>query len=360
MKVPSFPTEPWIIAEIGTSHNGSLDKAYQLIEAAAASGADCIKFQLVYADEIIHPASGEVPLPGGMIPLYQRFKELEQPSDFFFKLKEFTESLNLDFLCSPFGIKSARILKDMEVRWMKIASPELNHLPLLKEVAQYEIPVLLSTGVSRLTDIEKALEIIGKNGILLHCITAYPAPEEEFNLKLIPSLHGIFGVPTGISDHSLDPILVPLLSTILGAKVIEKHFTLDKKDSGLDDPTALNPAEFEHMVSAVKKAKSNEPALTISYLKEQYGSERIDLILGDGVKRLANSEKQNYLRTNRSLHALTKINAGEKLTETNCALLRTEKTLRVGLAPEFLALVLGKTVKKTIPDGEGIRWEDLL
>jgi len=419
---------PIILAEIGTSHGGDLGKAKELISAAAESGADGAKFQLVYAEEILHPKSGFVDLPGGRVPLYDRFKELERPEEFYAALKEETEARGMWFVCSPFGIRSARILHQIGTKVIKIASPELNHYPLLEEVSTYPVSLLVSTGVSTLGDIERALAVLregipsgharegkhtrtagytanggqadhaeaegharngggagdreqaghaeagGRRGglakttfpplTLLHCITAYPAPEEEYNLSLLPNLKGIFGVAVGVSDHSRDPVLVPVLSVLEGSRVIEKHFTLDSKGAGLDDPIALDPGEFHTMVLEVRSAflevRAGRRAHVVEALEARYGKERVFKVLGDGVKRLAPSEIDNYSTTNRSIHATRDLKAGEVLTEDNCALLRTEKNLKPGLRPELFKVVLGKRVVRDVESGEGIQWEDIL
>lgn len=353
--------KPFIIAEIGTAHQGSLKKAEQLIKAASEAGADCAKFQVVFADEIIHPLTGTVPLPGGDTPLYEVFKNLEQNQSFYKELKKMTESKGMTFMASPFGSKSASILQNIGSEIFKIASPELNHFPLLEQVHSFGKKIILSTGVSTLGDIEKALEITGReNTSILHCITAYPAPPEQYNLKLIPLYKQLFGVQTGISDHSTDPFLVPLLSTALGASIIEKHFTLSNKTDGLDDPIALNPKDFSLMVEKIRSTELWEAEKIINHLKNEYSISLIDKILGTGEKKLAPSEKENYGRTNRSVHALIPLKIGTIITESNCALLRTEKKLKPGISPLFYREIMGKTVKKEIADGEGIQWHDLL
>ena len=351
----------FIIAEIGTAHRGDLGKAEKLIKAAAQCGADCAKFQVVFADEIIHPLTGSVPLPGGDTPLYEVFKDLERDLSFYKKLKEITEAYKLSFLASPFGLKSAAILKEIGSDKFKIASPELNHYPLLKEVKSYNREIILSTGVSTLGDIEEALNITGRDKVsILHCITSYPAPPEEYNLNLIPLYKQIFGVPVGISDHSKDPLLVPLLSTALGASIIEKHFTLSNNTDGLDDPIALNADNFKRMVAAVRNAEDHSSDEIIRSLKKEHSNELIDKIMGTGEKVLAPSERENYLRTNRSVHALEELETGTILDTQNCALLRTEKILKPGISPLYFDEILGKSVKNHIDNGEGIQWHDLL
>ena len=355
----------FVIAELGTSHGADAAKAGELIDAAAEAGADCIKFQIVYAREILHPNTGEVTLPGGKIRLYDRFRELELDPSFFADLKEKVEKKGLVFLCTPFGLQSAKELKALGPQCVKIASPELNHSALLKEIASYKLPTLLSTGVSKLGDIEEALSIFGENSTatgslcLLHCVTAYPAPERDYNLRVLENLASIFGVSVGISDHSLDPCLIPALGTAMGASVIEKHFCLSRTDPGLDDPIALPPADFVRMVQAVRRAEKETRETTLEAMCDEYSSDFVESVLGDGIKRLAPSELANYERTNRSIHALRDIAEGELIREDMFASLRTEKILRPGLPPSWEEQIIGRKARTFIPAGEGIRFEDI-
>jgi len=355
---------PLIIAELGTSHNGDIKKAKLLIDAASSSGAGCIKVQMVYADEILHPNTGEVPLPGGKIRLYDQFKALETPVEFYSEIKEYAESKGLLFLCTPFGLKSAKLLREIQPKIVKIASPELNFTGLLEEIAGWNLPVLLSSGVSRLSDIENAVEIFENlreraSVCLLHCVTSYPAPETDYNLRVLPSLSAIFGVSVGVSDHSSDPELVPALAVAMGAAVIEKHFCLSKTDGGLDDPIAQPPEEFSRMAVAIRRAAEAGAQETIAYYSRERGEDFVSQILGNGVKKLAPSEKANYRLTNRSIHALRDIAAGERLKEGDYACLRTEKLLRPGLEPCWEKVIEGRTIRNFIPAGEGIRFEDI-
>ena len=349
-----------VIAELGTSHGGDPVKAGELIEAAAEAGADCIKFQIVYAGEILHPKTGEVLLPGGRISLFDRFKALEMPPSFYAEMKKRVEKKGLIFLCTPFGLQSARDLRALEPKCVKIASPELNYTTLLKEVSSYKLPTLLSTGVSKLKDIEEALAVMNENDVcLLHCVTSYPAPEKDYNLRVLGNLSAIFGVPSGISDHSLDPYLVPVLGTAMGAAVIEKHFCLSRNENGLDDPIALPPASFTQMVKAVRQAEKAGPNETLDVMRRERGEELVESVLGDGIKRLAPSELANYERTNRSIHALRDIAEGEVIEKEMIATLRTEKNLRPGLPPAWEEQIIGRKARTNIPAGEGIRFEDI-
>ena len=354
----------FIIAETGTSHNGSLERAERLIEAAAFAGADCVKTQIVFADEIIHPNTGEVELPGGSIRLYDRFRDIEQDFDFYLRMKELTESAGLEFLASPFGAKSLEWLLELGCSAIKIASPELNHFPLLKLAAESGKQLYLSTGVSKLADIEAALAVTGKENVaLMHCITSYPAPEDEYNLRVIPTLSARFGIPAGVSDHSTDPVIVPAAATAMGACCIEKHITISNEDGGLDDPIALRPEQFREMAEAVRRTEDliyeSGATAALQNLEEQYGNERIKRVLGSGRKDLAASEEPNYGRTNRSVHALFELPAGTILSYENTALLRTEKKLRPGIRPEFYDNIIGKKLIATVKSGEGITEEDL-
>jgi sialic acid synthase SpsE len=370
---------PRIVAEIGTAHDGDLSRARELIAAAAEAGADTAKFQLVRADEILHPFAGNVELPGGSVPLYERFQALERPDSFYGRLMEVCEEHGLRFLCTPFGAASATTLRTLGVEEFKIASPELNHIPLLRQIAGYQRPVILSAGVATVQDIAEAIDTVtaiqdSAAVTILHCITAYPAPEEEYNLRVLPALRRTFGVATGVSDHSLDPVLVPALATVMGATMIEKHITLSRRDAGLDDPIALEPGQFRRMVTEVSEISvlldeaRRESTLEFhrkrieieDALKEQYGEARVERVLGTGIKELAPSEERNYGFTNRSIHALRDVREGAPLTVENMAILRSEKNLTPGLHPRFWETILGRRAVRPICSGCGIGWDDLL
>jgi len=350
------------VAEIGTGHGGNMGRAKELVDAARESGADVAKFQLVYADEILHPDTGMVVLPGGPVRLYDRFRELEVGIEFYAELSRYCKSVGLGFLCTPFGLRSARELKGLAPEWIKIASPELNHFPLIRETASYGVPLILSSGVSRLADIERALEAAAAapERILLHCVTSYPATEEEYNVRVLEHLARLFGVRVGISDHSLDPVLVPVLAVACGACMIEKHITLSRQDPGLDDPVALDPALFARMVHEVRRFESASAERVIAELAAEYGEDRVNRILGNGKKELAPAERANYSRTNRSIHYMRSMRQGETIGTNDVALLRTEKVLTPGLSPEFLDTIIGARVTRDVENGAGARWDDLL
>lgn len=368
-----------IIAEIGTSHEGSREKAFSLIDAAAEAGADAIKFQWVYADEILHPDTGFVELPTGKIPLYQRFRQLECDKSFYRELLDYTHKKGCKFCCSPFGLKSLGELLEINPDFVKVASPELNHYKMLEALRDYRqaqknsgkemIPVIISSGVSKLCDIEKALDILGTDGVsFLHCVTSYPAPEKDYRLGSMEALGRIFGIEYGVSDHSLDPMLVPSLCAALGGTIVEKHFTLSKKTSGLDDPVALEPEEFALMVhalgqtQALMKRYGRERGLNevVKQFSESFPEDQLKAMLFDCKKELAPSESANYGRTNRSLHFMRDMKKGEKIGPDDIAVLRTEKVLSVGISPAFYDMMMGAELCRDAENGEGLQFSHVI
>ena len=346
---------PLTIAEIGTSHNGSIQKARNLIDAAAEAGARAVKFQIVYADEILHPNTGYVDLPTGKIPLYERFKSLELPISFYKELAEYSRSKKLLFSASPFGLRSAEELAALKPDFIKIASPELNYVQLLKYCANFNSPMILSSGVSILKDIEKAVSFLRSENkdlplALLHCITSYPAPEKEYNISVIKNLSRIFGIACGVSDHSLDPILVPALTLAAGGFIIEKHICLSRKEEGLDDPVALEPDMF----------KKTYDEIIDGLTKLNYSLELINEVIGSGEKKLSPAESKNYGRTNRSIHYLHDLKKGDVLTDKDIAVLRTEKILSPGEAPEMFDRFIGAVLQRAVKFGEGLLIQDFL
>ena len=301
----------------------------------------------------------------------------------------------MKFFCSPFGLKSLEELVEIQPDGIKIASPEVNHFPMLKKISSSakDVPVIISSGVSKLGDLEKALDVLSniKDITLLHCITFYPAPEDEYNVLCVKTLHDIFGVATGISDHSLDPVLVPVLTTAFGGTMIEKHITLSKKTDGLDDPVALEGEQFAQMVHAVHQteailerykkeelascsqlgfidscSKKKDLVLTaaqneiIKQLSSEYGKEKVFAVLGNGVKKLAHIEIQNYGRTNRSLHYMKDMKKGDVVSSNDISVLRTEKVLTPGISPEYYGTVLGSVLQKDVASGSGVQFEDFI
>lgn len=366
-KLFSSQEQMLIIAEIGTGHNGSIQKAKELIAAAKESGADAVKFQIVYADEILHPDTGFVELPTGRIPLYERFKDLECSIDFYAELAHYTQQQGLLFAASAFGIRSADELRQLNPAFVKIASPELNHFPLLARAASFRLPVILSSGVSRLSDIERALDYLDTQGLppdmraLLHCVTAYPAPETDYNTAVLQSLSALFNVPVGISDHSLDPAAVPIAGLLSGACILEKHICLSRTDAGLDDPVALEPAQFSRMTRIIRQLTGlPQDKLLAAAAEYGYSTAFLQQIIGSGEKKLAPAEKNNYGKTNRSLHYLKDMAAGTVLHAEDIGILRTEKNLSAGEAPDMLHHFIGAVLQNAVKSGDGATLGDII
>ena len=366
-KLFSSQEQMLIIAEIGTGHNGSIQKAKELIAAAKESGADAVKFQIVYADEILHPDTGFVELPTGRIPLYERFKDLECSIDFYTELAHYTQQQGLLFSASAFGLRSADELRQLNPAFVKIASPELNHFPLLARAASFRLPVILSSGVSRLSDIERALDYLNTQGLppdmraLLHCVTAYPAPETDYNTAVLQSLSALFNVPVGISDHSLDPAAIPIAGLLSGACILEKHICLSRTDAGLDDPVALEPAQFSRMTRIIRQLTGlPQDKLLAAAAEYGYSTAFLQQIIGSGEKRLAPAEKNNYGKTNRSLHYLKDMAAGTVLHAEDIGILRTEKNLSAGEAPDMLHHFIGAVLQNAVKSGDGATLGDII
>lgn len=354
-----------LIAEAGTAHNGDLVYARELIDVAAEAGAAYIKFQYVIANEILHKKTPPILLFDAEVNLYERFVRLEQGPAFYAELVEYAKSKQIDFLCTPFGIKSAQYLLDIGLASFKIASPELNHFPLLTFINRHQLPVFISTGLAYLSDIEESLGYLNQCATtLLHCVTSYPAPEEDYALSCIPHLSALFSVAVGCSDHSLDCLIIPLLAQYYGASHLEKHITLSRQGKGLDDPIAITPPELNTLCQEsrelTERLDSEGPAASMRYLEDRFTKERIQRASGTGSYKLSPQEKKTYYTSRRSILALTTIEAGQHISEKNCAVLRAEQNGLPGLHPRYLNVVLGKIARKPIHPGEGITWDAFL
>lgn len=344
-----------VIAEMGLSHCCDLQKACDLALAAKNSGADSVKTQIIFAHELLHPAVENI--PSGEKTLFDFFADFQCGFDFFFQLKNYCDEIGIAFSASVFGFQSWDFLQRLQPCYCKVASPELNHIPLLQEIGKREdIPVILSVGLSKLSDIERALECLSEKQkkVLLHCVVAYPATEENYNLRLIKTLGKVFALPVGLSDHSLHPYLLPSLAVAMGAVVIEKHFCLSKLHDGPDDAMALNPDEFRLMTDKIRWAESTSPHEVVAVLGKEFGNERVEKILGSGKKIHSPDEARSYGRTNRSIHFMKDKKAGEKILIDDIAVLRTGGKLSVGISPEFFREVHGAVLKRDAKSGDGL------
>jgi N-acetylneuraminate synthase/N,N'-diacetyllegionaminate synthase len=322
------PDEPcFVIAEAGVNHNGEVALAKQLIDGAVAAGADAVKFQtwvtelLVTQDAPLAKYQAETSQDASQFELLRR---LELSYDVFRDLKEHADRAGILFFSTPDEEQSADFLESLDVALFKIGSAEVTNLPLLKHIAAKRRPTILSTGMSGIGDVERAVAVFrdARNDalVLLHCVTSYPADPRDCNLRAMATMAAAFDVPVGFSDHTLTET-VPVAAVALGACVIEKHLTLDRSMSGPDHRASFDVEQFTSMVAAIRAAES---------------------ALGDGVKRPVASEAGNRNVVRRSIVLARDVAAGEPLAETDLVLRRHG----AGLEPEFLSLIVGRRLKK--------------
>lgn len=315
----------FIIAEAGVNHNGDMRLAHKLIESAHAAGADSVKFQSFVADDLVTSSAPKARYQvettkdsGGQ---YEMLKSLELTTDQQAELKTHCEQLGILYLCTPYETKSIDMLDRLGVAAYKIASTDTTNIPFLRYVAKKGKPVILSTGLSSLGEVEAAVEALRSGGlvenlILLHCTSEYPAPVAEVNLRAMLTMQQAFSCPVGFSDHTPGVGASPW-AVAAGAVLIEKHFTLDRNMAGPDHRASLEPDELAELVQTVRQ---------------------IALALGDGVKRPMPSEIPNKLRMQKSLVARQHIPAGTLITEAHL----TCKRPATGLLPSWFDRVVGK------------------
>jgi pseudaminic acid synthase len=326
----------YIIAELSANHNNDVQLALNTIEAMASSGANAVKVQTFTADAMTLdlPSSDFMTRPDSAWAgqkLYDLYSKGALPYDWHPQLKAHANALGLDFFSSPFDLKAVDLLEELEVPAYKIASLEINHIPLIDKVAKTGKPVILSTGVASVEDIDLAVKTIRKyhNDIaLLKCTTAYPTLPEESNLLHIQSLISTFGVIGGLSDHSMSPF-IPAVAVANGAKIIEKHFILDRKKGGIDSHFSLEPHEFKQMVAGVRETEK---------------------ALGSKVYEL-NDKGRNARRSMRSIYVTEDIKAGQSFSDKNIGVIRPG----YGLHPKYYYKVLGKTAVIDIKKGTPLK-----
>lgn len=326
----------FIIAEISANHNNSLDITKKTIDAIASTGANAVKVQTYTADSLTLDVDNEYfgPRKEGLWKgrtLYDLFTEGSLPYEWHAELKEYTESKGLIFFSTPFDINAVDFLDSLDVPIFKIASPEITDVPLIRHVASKNKPVIISTGMASEEDIRLAIETcraVGNHNItLLKCTSEYPAPPEMANLLTIPDMKQRFGVEVGLSDHTMGST-VPVAAVALGARVIEKHFILDRSLGGPDAAFSMEPDEFKQMVDAVHEAFAALGAVTYE-LSERNRARRRSLFVAEDIK------------------------AGELLTEKNIRSVRPG----VGLHPKYYNEVLGKKALVDLPKGTPLSWD---
>lgn len=329
----------YIIAEAGSNHDRDLDQARRLIDVAAEAGADAVKFQTFRADAIVAETTTRAKYLDAILPPGQTmsdlFRQLELPREWHAGLKEHAESRGIDFLSTPFDHEAVDLLDDIGVKAFKVATYELWHLPLIRDIASRGKPIICSTGMANIAEVQAAVDTVAATGndqlILLHCVVNYPPPFSDLNLRAIETMRTAFRVPVGYSDHS-PGLLAPIVATTLGAAVLEKHFTTDRSRPGPDHRFALEPDDLRAMVQAVRDTEA---------------------ALGDGVKRMAAAEADLYVTARRSLFAARTIEADSVLSEADVAILRPGTGMEVHDLPH----VVGRTARRRINRHEPLAWD---
>jgi pseudaminic acid synthase len=331
----------FIIAELSANHLQSFELAAKTVEAISKTGADAVKLQTYTPDTITIDCDNDYfQITQGTIwdgrTLYQLYQEAYTPWEWQPKLKKLAEELGLICFSSPFDQSAVDFLESMDVPAYKVASFEITDIPLIEYIASRQKPIIISTGIATLTDIEEALQACKRAGndhiALLKCTSAYPAPFEDANLRTIPDMASRFDTVVGLSDHTLG-ISIPIAAVALGARIIEKHFILDRSLGGPDAPFSLEPEEFKAMVTAVREV---EKAL---------GEVNYDL----------NEKTKRSREFSRSLFVVEDIKSGEIITEKNVRSIRPGN----GLHPRHLKDIIGKKTKKRITRGTPLAWEHI-
>ena len=340
----------YFIAEAGVNHNGSVDIARRLVDVAAEAGCDAVKFQLFQARQVVAGGASRAPYQGDGSQ-ESLLEGLELSRDHVASLAEHAAGARLDFVCSPFDIDSAKFLADLGVPLMKVSSGEITNLRFLRDLGRLGVPIVLSTGTATLGEVEAAVGMVldglaaapsragRRDGpfegglVLLHCVTAYPAPVEQTNLRAMQKLAAAFGYPVGYSDHTIGAETA-IAAVAMGARIIEKHFTLDNAMEGPDHAASASPQGLAQVVASVR--------LTAS-------------ALGDGRKGPAACELENLSVVRRRLCAARDIPAGAVLADDDLLCLRAA----AGVPAEHFSLVAGRAARRNLARREPITWEDV-
>ncbi|MCG9912318.1 MAG: pseudaminic acid synthase [Flavobacteriales bacterium] len=331
--------KPFIIAEMSGNHNQSLERALAIVEAAAEAGAHCIKLQTYTADTItmkgVYTIEDENSLWKGK-ELHQLYKEAYTPWEWHKPIMDRARELGMMCFSSPFDETAVDFLEELNVPMYKIASFENTHFPLLKKVAQTGKPVIMSTGVITLEDLNESVDYLKKNGckelILLKCTSTYPASPENTNIITIPDMRERFQVQVGLSDHTMG-VGVAVAAVALGATVIEKHFTLDRNDGGVDSAFSLEPHELKSLVIETERAWQSIGKVSYNPTEKELKS----------------------LQFKRSIYFSEDLKQGDIITRKNIKVIRPA----LGVKPKYYEEILGKKVTRDISKGTPVQWDDL-
>lgn len=335
-KLEQHGDEVFVIAEVGVNHNGDEAMAHQLIDSVVESGAQFVKFQTFTPEALVAPSTAATPYQqerAGTASQVELLSALTLPTDAWARLRDHAHEAGIGFLSTPFDYESARMLVDLGVDWVKLSSGELTNLPFLRFVADLGVGMLVSTGMGSHDEVLTAVDACAAAPSLaiFHCVSAYPAPENECNLRAIPTLAEATGVPVGWSDHTVTDTTA-LIAASLGARLFEKHVTLDKTLDGPDHAASLEPDEFAAYVAALTAVPAS---------------------LGDGVKRRMPSEQENASLVRRSWHAAVDLAPGSVLTAADVVALRPES----GISPAVD--IIGSALIAPLRAGEAIKPSDL-
>ncbi len=331
----------FIIAEAGVNHNADLKMAKKMIDCAVDAGADAIKFQTFSADTLVtktaQKAEYQKDTTGCVESQYQMIKNLELSYDEFKILSKYAKKKGIIFLSTPFDNESVDFLNDLDIPAFKIPSGEITNFPLLAQIASKKKPVILSTGMSNLAEIEEATTFLKNNGakdiFLLHCVTNYPADIREVNLRAMDTIRCAFKLPVGYSDHTMG-ITISIAAVVMGACIIEKHFTLDRNLPGPDHRASLEPDELKNLVLAIRE---------------------VELGKGSGLKKSTPEEEKNKLVIRKSLVAKKDISMGEQITVD----MLTVKRPGTGIEPRYYSKIIGSKAIRSISKDELIEWHDI-
>lgn len=330
----------FVIAEAGVNHNGSVERALQLVDTAAAAGADAVKFQTFRAEELVAAGAPRAPYQErnvGEGDQLSMLRSLELPDSAYAALYRRAAERGIEFMSTPFDAESAAMLVKLGMRRIKIASGEITNAPLLHALAALGRPLILSTGMCTLEEVGEAVRTLDKAKdrlTLLHCTSNYPAAAQDVNLRAMVTMREAFGLPVGYSDHTLGTE-VAVAAAGMGAAVIEKHFTLDKALPGPDHKASLEPGELVRMVREIRS---------------------VEAALGDGVKAPAPAELAVRDVARRSVTLARAIGKGEAIGPKDVALRRPAS----GIAPRDIERVIGRRAARALQAGAVLRWEDLL